>query len=68
MGSWQTWLHGLAAAFIGAFANGVVLTVVDPVTFNFTGGGGHHLLTVCLVSGIFSAAAYLKQSPLPKDQ
>ena len=63
---WKTWLKGLIAAFIGAAANGVVLSITDPATFNFKEGIGH-LGAVCLTSGIIAVALYLKQSPLPKE-
>jgi len=58
------WLKGLAAATIGGAANAVVLLIADPQAFNFT-DGLQRLITVTVVSGIVSAAAYLKQSPLP---
>ncbi len=64
MGSLKAWLHGLGAAVIGAAASGVTLVVADPTTFNFKGGLGH-LGQVCAVQALISAAAYLKQSPLP---
>jgi hypothetical protein len=63
---WKTWLKGLLAAFIGAAANGVILSVTDPATFNFQ-AGIVHLGSVCLTSGVVSVALYLKQSPLPKE-
>lgn len=65
---WETWMYGLGAALIGggsgAIATGVAQAVTDP---------GHadlrHLLalmgTSFAVAGLLSAAAYLKQSPLP---
>jgi len=66
MESWKVWLHGLIAAVIGAAASGVTLVIADPTTFNFKGGLAH-LGQVCAVQAIISAAAYLKQSPLPGD-
>lgn len=64
--NWQHWLKGLASAVIGAAANSVTVVIVDPTNFNFSTGIGK-LTTVILVSAVVSAAMYLKQSPLPKD-
>lgn len=61
---WKHWLKGLVAAAIGGAANGLVLTVVDPLMYNFQDGFGS-LMTVVLTSGAVAAAMYLKQSPLP---
>lgn len=66
MNSWRNWVHGLIGAFIGGGANAVSVMVIAPETFNIHAGleklGGAFLL-----SGIISAALYLKQSPLPQD-
>ena len=59
------WLKGLVAAVIGGVANGVLLVVVNPNEFNLN-EGLPRLQTVIIVSGIVSAAAYLKQSPVPQ--
>lgn len=61
------WLKGLIGAIIGGCANAVTLIVVDPLNFNFNDGCGR-LLNVTLVSGIVSAAMYLKQSPVPPTE
>ncbi len=66
MKNWKHWAKGLLAAIIGGASNAVVLVVVDPQHFNFS-----DLATLArVVSGtaIVSAALYLKQSPLPKDE
>jgi len=63
--NWKIWLHGLAAAAIGAAANAFILCIADPQTFNASLAGLKHVGTVMLVSGGLSAAAYLKQSPVP---
>lgn len=60
----KIWLHGLFAAFIGGAATAVSCLVVEPATFNFAAGLSS-TLKVAAVSGLISAAAYLKQSPLP---
>lgn len=65
--SLKHWIHGLAAAFIGGVASGVPVCIVDPKTFNIH-EGWKALIEVCLANGIFFAAAYLKQSPLPSDE
>lgn len=62
--SFLFWVHGLAAVFIGGVANSVVVTVADPVAFNFQ-SQWKKTISVALVMGIFQAAAYLKASPLP---
>lgn len=62
----KAWLHGLGSAVIGGAASAVTVVIVDPATFNLS-TGGLKLLSVLAVSGIISAALYLKQSPLPPD-
>lgn len=72
----KIWWHRLAAAFIGGGASAVTggLTSMGfaPDKFNLnTGSGLVHLLGLMLanfiVSGIFSAMFYLRQSPLPPE-
>jgi len=63
----KAWLHGLAAAAMGAIGSAVPLVIVDPANFNFTGGGLIQLAKVCGASALLAAALYLKQSPLPND-
>lgn len=60
------WVHGLVAATIGGTVNAIVLIVADPITFNLS-AGLNKLLSVALVSGVFNACLYLKQSPLPPE-
>lgn len=60
------WIKGLIAAVIGGVANTVVLMIADPLNFNL-GEGLNRLLTVAATSAIVSAAAYLKQSPIPSE-
>lgn len=64
----KKWLHGIGAAFIGGAAAGGVAFVQDPATFNFSEEGWVKLGTVCLVSGVIAAFAYLKQSPVPPSK
>ncbi len=69
---WDKWLYGLVGGFIGggaaSIASGFAGMYTDPEHFNPV-NGVRHLLTLMLitflVSGIITAAAYLKQSPLP---
>lgn len=70
--NWAGWLYGLVSGFIGggagALGAGFAGVYTDPEHFS-PAGGVHHLLTLMgvtfLISGIITAAAYLKQSPLP---
>lgn len=62
----NTWFKGLLAAIIGGASNSIMLIVVDPLTFNLQ-AGWKNLVTVCATSAVVAAAAYLKQSPLPKE-
>lgn len=63
MFNWRTYLTGLLAAVINGAAGAIALVVVDPLTFNIQ-EGLPKLLTAAAVSGILSAANYLKQ-PFP---
>ena len=67
----QMWLHGLVAAFVGGSANmvtsGLALMLINPEQFNLGPALVHTLLSVFVlaaISGLQTAAAYLKQSPL----
>jgi hypothetical protein len=68
----EIWLHGLVGAFIGgaagAVSSGFGSMIVDPEHFNLSAGLGHTMElmgTVAFINGIITAAAYLKQSPVP---
>lgn len=63
---WQQWLKGLVGAIVGGVSNSIVLMIVDPSTFNL-GEGLPILGKVAIVSGILSAAMYLKKSPVPPN-
>ncbi len=65
MNNWKHWLKGLTAAAIGGAANSVTVVIVDPISFD-PAIHGRKLLMVALISGLISAALYLKQSPLPE--
>ena len=62
--NWQPWLHGLGSAFIGGGASAVSAMVIAPERFNLA-EGFESMMQMWAVSGIISAALYLKQSPLP---
>ena len=70
---WANWFYGLLSGFIGGGAGsigaGVVGIATDPEHFN-PQHGPHHLIVLMtyafVFSGIITAAAYLKQSPLPQ--
>ena len=70
----EKWFYGLGAAFIGggatAITSGLTSMGFAPEKFNLQDVNGiQHLLGLMaanfLVSGILSAAFYLRQSPLP---
>lgn len=63
----KIWIEGLLAALIGGGANAVTVIVVDPLAFNL-GEGLPKLLQVVAVGAIVAAAAFLKQSPIPKAE
>jgi len=60
------WIKGLISAIIAGVANTVVLMIIDPLTFNL-GEGFNLLLKAAAATAIVSAAAYLKQSPIPSE-
>jgi hypothetical protein len=63
----RAWLHGLTAAFVGAAASSLSTMLVAPETFNLTTMTGFRKLVLASgLSGVVSAAAYLKTSPLPQ--
>ncbi len=75
MSNWEIWLKGIIAAGIAGGANGVITGFaavgIDPTHFNLQGGLRATLAIAgvsALMSGIIGIAAYLKQSPLPKEQ
>ena len=66
LSSTTLWLKGAAAAVIGAAANGVLVVVVNPGTFDiFSKAGWKNIATTCGATALVSLAGYLKQSPLP---
>jgi hypothetical protein len=70
----EIWLRGMLAAVISGGANGVITGFaaigIDPGHFNLASGFGHTLSLAgvsAVMSAIIGVAAYLKQSPLPRD-
>jgi hypothetical protein len=74
MSDWEIWLKGIVAAGIADGANGVITGFaavgIDPQHFNLQSGLNPTLAIAgvsALMSSIIGIAAYLKQSPLPKE-
>lgn len=65
MKSIKNWAHGLVSALIGGAASSISAGMIDPETFNVN-DGLTNVLKLAAVSGIVTAAAFLKQSPLPQ--
>jgi hypothetical protein len=70
--NWDKWLYGLFSGFIGGGAGsaGAALSacVIAPDAFNLAAKLGHTLElagSTFLISGLVTALAYLRQSPLP---
>ena len=69
--NWQAWIYGLGSGFIGGGAGSIGAgfggIMTDPN--DFTPAHPHHLLVLMgwtfLFSGVMTAMAYLKKSPLP---
>lgn len=73
--SWEAWLFGLTAAFIGGGAgsvtSGIASMGIDPQHFNLRSGLYDTVALMgaaFLVNGLLSACLYLRQSPLPGDR
>jgi hypothetical protein len=62
------WLLGLIGGSISSAASTITVMIVDPLKFNLTLDGLKNLGVLILVSGIFGAALYLKQSPIPPEE
>jgi hypothetical protein len=75
MSNLEIWLKGIGAAGIAGGANGVITGFaavgIDPEHINLQAGLRSTLAIAAvsaLMSSIIGIAAYLKQSPLPKEQ
>jgi hypothetical protein len=63
---WETWAHGLIAAFIGGASSSLIdglSRMIENQRIDW-----HELLRVALIAGLLTALAYLKQSPLPPSE
>lgn len=61
--NWKSWLKGLIAGIVSSVASGIVVVLVDPHTFS----DYDKLIKIGIGLGIWGAAMYLKQSPVPPD-
>jgi hypothetical protein len=62
---WKKWLYRLVAAIVNGLASGVILVIAAPESFNLQ-AGFDRLLGTSLVLGLWGAANYLKQEPMPE--
>jgi len=69
--AWGKWTYGLAAAGVTGLANSFLSALgvgaADWVGVNVPSLDAKQLTIIALVGGFVGAAAYLKQSPVPKD-
>jgi hypothetical protein len=60
-----TWLHGLAAAAISAFASAASGAIALPTVFTFDKTGLINMTKLATVPALLAVFAYLKSSPIP---
>lgn len=60
------WAHGLAAAFISAFATSAMGFIVLPTVFSFDRNGFINMAKMSCVPALVNVFAYLKSSPVPE--
>lgn len=65
MNNLKGWIHGLGAAFIAAAATSITGTAAAALTTGINPTELKKIGIAAVVSGGISAAAYLRQSPLP---
>jgi hypothetical protein len=65
MSSWRLWLHGLAAAAIGAAATAGSAALAVPDSFNFSHQGLINFAKLLGIPAAYGTFTYLKQSPVP---
>lgn len=63
MNEFKQWITGLISVLISSAASGVIISVVDPSTFNIHGGFSK-LGTVCGLEALLHGALYLQKSPI----
>lgn len=68
---WENWVYGIVAGFIGggagAVVSGVVVSLQNPQDYSLAHPKFYILVgSVFAANGLVTAAAFLKQNPLPK--
>jgi hypothetical protein len=66
MNNLKTWLHGLAAAAVSAFASAASGALALPTVFTFDKAGFINMAKLATVPAMLAVFAYLKNSPIPK--
>ena len=61
---WKKWSNGLLAGFVSGAADGLLLNMAAPETFNLA-GGWKATLSLSVFFGVKAAAMYLKTQPPP---
>jgi hypothetical protein len=65
MNNLKTWIHGLAAAAISAFASAASGAIALPTVFTFDKVGFLNMVKLATVPALLEVFAYLKSSPIP---
>ena len=65
MNNLKTWLHGLAAAAVSAFASAASGALALPTVFTFDKAGFTNMAKLATVPALLAVFAYLKSSPIP---
>jgi hypothetical protein len=65
MNNLTTWIHGLAAAAISAFASAASGAIALPTVFSFDKAGFLNMLKLATVPALLAVFGYLKASPIP---
>jgi hypothetical protein len=65
MNNLKTWIHGLAAAAISAFASAASGAIALPTVFTFDKTGLLNMVKLATVPALLAVFAYLKNSPVP---
>jgi hypothetical protein len=65
MNNLKTWIHGMAAAAISAFASAASGAIALPTVFTFDRTGLLNMVKLATVPALLAVFAYLKSSPVP---
>jgi hypothetical protein len=65
MNNLKTWIHGMAAAAISAFASAASGAIALPTVFTFDRTGFLNMVKLATVPALLAVFAYLKSSPVP---